>query len=105
MLYDDKKLIKLYREFNREYHADELPDDIDVFWSSEGMSECYGSVWTEDGEWYLQIDPELHISMRQAKFTLHHEMAHIASGDMTHGWQFQQEMRRLADLGAFRALW
>jgi SprT-like family len=99
----DSKLRRWYREFNRKYHNGELPNDVDIFYAP--MEDCSGLVDFHHGETLLIINPMCALDSTVLRMTLHHEMAHIKTQVRGHGSVFQQEMLRLAKLGAFRNLW
>lgn len=100
----DKQLARWYREFNRKWFDGRLPDDTDVLYAPyEGA--C-GLVWHEEGSFIIQINPAYAVDSRMVKFTLLHELCHIAlHPDQSHGRAFQTEMKRLATSGAFKGIW
>jgi hypothetical protein len=100
----DKELGRTYREFNRRWFNDELPHDVDVFFSP--AEDCYGQVQEEDGGWTLQINPKYAVESRMWKLVLLHEMVHLQVRPYKrHGVVFQEAMQALARLGAFERLW
>lgn len=101
----DKQLQRAYRKYNKLWFNDELPHDVDCFFSP--VDDCYGQLQEEDnGEWTIQINPKFFVDDRMWHMVLLHEMAHLKVRPyQLHGKKFQDEMIRLATAGAFRGLW
>lgn len=100
----DRELQKVYREYNKRWFGGSLPEDVDCLFSP--VEDCYGLVWQEEGGFLLQINPRYAMEGRLWRLTLLHEMSHIKVHPYRlHGVRFQDEMKRLANMGAFRRLW
>ena len=99
-----RELQKVYEAYNRRWFMGALPDDVDcMFAPTEG---CIGLVHMENGGWLLTIDPKYAIEGRMWRLTLIHEQVHLLLNPyLTHGQQFQDAMKGLAGMGAFRMLW
>jgi hypothetical protein len=100
----DRQLRRWYNAFNRQWFGDRLSKDNILRYEvvDGGQAEVEEQ---NDGNWLLRLHPAIAWSLRNAKFALMHEMAHISSGDLGHGKKFQQEMLRLANCGALKNLW
>lgn len=113
MAFSDPKLKRWLNEYNRKYFNGELPSGMEVWWEAPGANiatvECDGSdVSFDESEhtFLIRINPAIAWSPRQAKFSLLHELNHIAVGfKCGHGAKFQVGMMRLAARGAFKFLW
>lgn len=101
----DKRLRRWYRENNERWFNGRLPDDVDVIYAP--VSGCSGMVTQDNAEdFILTINPKYAIDMKAVRITLLHEMVHIDLAPYyTHGERFQNAMKRLAVMGAFRGLW
>lgn len=99
-----RQLQRVYREYNRRFFLDALPEDVDcIFAPTDG---CIGFVQMEQGGWLLTIDPKYSIEGRMWRLTLLHEQVHLLLNPYrTHGPKFQDAMNGLAGMGAFRGLW
>lgn len=98
------RLQRAYCYYNRKYFGNNLPSlsQVSIKW---GDIEVMG----------FQSGPRIVINQKDRsrdrvwKFTLLHEMVHLWLDDYVtrsdHGTEFQQEMLRLAEAGAFRNLW
>jgi hypothetical protein len=104
VIFGDRELHRLYRQYNARWFGGELPEDVDCFFAP--VEDCHGLVWQESGGWILQINPKYLVDANLWKITLLHEMAHLkVLPYWRHGAPFQAEMQRLAIAGAFRRLW
>lgn len=105
MTESDPTLKKWYQHYNRKYFGGELPDDVVLFW--EQSSEIYGDCnEMADGEMVIRINPAIMGFAPLWQITLLHEMAHLKLWPYeTHGKKFQNEMLRLATLGALKKIW
>lgn len=100
----DKELQRAYRDYNRRWFNEELPEDVDCLFTP--VDDCYGLVLQEGGGWLLQINPKYSMEGRLWRMTLLHEMAHLQVRPYRlHGVAFQDTMLNLARKGAFRSLW
>jgi hypothetical protein len=101
----DKHLRRWYREFNRRFFSAALPEDIDLLYAP--VERCLADVtFCPAQEFVLRINPRYAIDTRVVRLTLLHEMAHVKLWPYrTHGPQFEAEMQRLANIGAFKGLW
>jgi hypothetical protein len=100
----DRQLRRWYNAFNRQWFNDELSKDNIVRWEVVDGIQAEADP-QDDGTWILRIHPALSWSIRNAKFALIHEMAHVKTDTLEHGKEFQQEMLRLAQIGALKNLW
>jgi hypothetical protein len=112
----DSYLMERYDAFNRAYFRDLLPRDIPVFYGAgeglekvhiHGMTEC--TLENCETSW-IRLSPELKPMPVVALMTLLHTMCHLKSvyaGEayLNHGWKWQREMKRLANIGAFNGIW
>lgn len=100
----DAELRRWYRQYNRRWFADELPDDIDVLYAPvDGL--CGEVSEGEAGDLIVRINPAYALDTRIARITLLHEMAHIKLWPKrNHGTVFQRELQRLAIAGAYKGL-
>ena len=107
----DRKLRRWYKQYNQKFFDNQLPADAVVSWEDCGPSEIGGTDRLADGRFILAVDPILRYLKLTvvARSTLLHEMAHVklweSSPNHQHGPVFQEEMLRLARLGAFEKLW
>lgn len=108
---DLKKWFLLY---NKQFFEDSLPRNTQVEWADLRGEGCVG-MYTPGQPPLIQICHRLRqlSSGSIAKYTLMHEMAHVKSdlrgvGWSRRGWHgegFENEMLRLAVLGALKGLW
>lgn len=111
----DRILKKWYRRYNQDYFHNLLPDDVIVRygtydeWEEESIRLIADTdIATRPIE--IRISPYLKLLNWGgiARFTLLHEMVHVKAEVLgieledDHGDWFEQEMTRLAMLGAFR---
>ncbi len=111
----DPQLRRWYLKFNDHWFGGELPHDTEVFW--EPASGYLGQTCevrgcdvdgaeTGKSEVLIRIDPTLRFSSAMAQLTLMHEMVHVKLAPYWgHGKRFNNEMLRLAKLGAFNGRW
>jgi hypothetical protein len=91
-----------YRRYNKKYFAGKLPA-AKVKFAKLAAGEL-GTMYHGLDEVY--ITKEFRKWPREAKFTLLHEMVHLALPvNAWHGPSFEKEMLRLAKAGAFKGLW
>jgi hypothetical protein len=101
----DRQLRRWYNAFNRQWFGDKLPRDTVLLYEvvNGSQAECVEEIC---GRHIIRINPAIAWSSRNARFALIHEMAHIKVGnEHGHGKKFQDEMLRLAQIGALRNLW
>src|SRR5579864_4244808 len=97
-------LERSYRYYNRKYFGNLLPNppEVDLHWG-----DIQGSGYQVEDE--IVINRKDRTRSNVWKLTLLHEMAHRSLSQYRtrsdHGREFQQEMLRLANAGAFRYLW
>ena len=97
-----KKLKRAYREYNKKFFGNILPNPPEV-----------KLRWAAISEMGYQVEDEIVLNRRDRsrnsvwRFTLLHEMVHLSLPPnlADHGRRFQQEMLRLAQIGAFAKLW
>jgi hypothetical protein len=100
----DRQLKYWFNKYNALYFASELPGDTCVWW--EPTNASYADCGLIDGHWRIRVNPSLTAWVSLWKLTLLHEMCHIKlHPNRNHGRKFQQEMLRLAAMGAFAELW
>ena len=116
-------LKRKYNEFNREYFGGNLPDDVRVTFSTKmptkgmlggchthGVDECRWTGKKHCKGHAIRIAPFLKKHDCFMNMTLLHEMAHMSvalrvGGHNSHSYLWQQEMRRLVNIGAFDDDW
>lgn len=94
-----KDLRRAFRFYNRKYFNNELPE-VDLCWKKID-SRLFGYC---DGD-QIVIHENLRETTSLWKLTLLHELVHLKNMRWGHGKKFQNEMRRLANAGAFDGLW
>jgi hypothetical protein len=101
----DRRLRGWYREFNRRWFEDGLPEDVDVLYAP--VEGCSGEMVPEDRDSFvIRINPRYQVCSGIARLTLLHEMVHVELWPyVTHGPKFEARMRKLAAAGAMRGLW
>ena len=113
MALSDRRLKRLYRHFNRRYFDGALPDSTEVWWEHvDGacadcdVDNCGLAFDAGSDSFMIRLNPDIGWSERNAKLALLHEMVHVKLyPNFNHGRRFQNEMIRLAALGAFDRLW
>lgn len=99
-----RELKRVFDYYNARYFDGKLPSDTDVMFAP--TENCIGIAEVDHGGFIVTIDPKYAIEGRTWRLTLLHEMVHLKLYPArTHGNTFQQQMFRLAILGAFRQLW
>lgn len=101
-------LKKLYRQYNRKYFGNKLPNDIFVVlgqsyeWRVARVSKNTSAVTFIKGGKPLGIMVRWYKNKGRSyiKTDLLHEMIHVAHPRAGHGPVFKREVRRLAALGA-----
>lgn len=107
----DRQLKRAYLRFNRRFFGGQLPHDTVVYWqplSGDDGASC--PVWeVAHNKFVITIDPRWSASKWVWQMILIHECAHLhlwrKSPRHQHGKVFQQEMLRLAMIGAFKGVW
>ena len=107
------RLKRLYCLFNRKYFENSLPSSHHVCIAIVPRRIINGALGESTGDtnsdfWKICICKESHEG--EMELTLLHEMAHISVDRKNkrfcaHGPLWQEEMKRLANLGAFNKLW
>ncbi len=108
----NRALKKLFREYNRRFFGGKLPDCIVCFatprsFEKNGLGKATCAVTFMKG----YDRPAIFISAnklkgwRYIKSDLLHEMTHVSKPRAEHGKVFQDEMKRLANAGAFELIW
>ena len=108
-------LRKLYREYNRKYFGNKLPKIHLDFVTPAQMKKffgvgraccaitCFKKGTTTPVAIY--ISQNRYKSWRYVKGDLLHELCHCARPRADHGPAFEEEMRRIAAMGAFKDIW
>lgn len=101
----DRRLRNWYRNFNRLWFAEGLPEDVDVLYAP--VEGCSGRTFPEDHDAFvIRINPQFSVCERMTRLTLLHEMVHVELWPYaTHGPRFEARMQELAAAGAMRGLW
>ncbi len=98
-----------YAEDNARWFGGRLPKDVAVRYSAHMPNGFWAYTRRlPDGRFVITLERYLARTPNAARLTLLHEMAHIATWGREfndHGPIWQAEMHRLADAGAFDALW
>lgn len=103
MLLCDRQLRRWYRELNAKWFDGHLLD-VDLLYAPH--QGCSGTADQDRVGNIILINPAYALDARTVKLTLLHEMAHISLWPYRwHGEKFQEEMQRLAQLGAFKRIW
>lgn len=110
-----KQLISDYAAFNDVWFGGELPADTSVSYfpvknSTEIGEEEEQLIPVGKPKFAIFVNAYYDRDAREADFTLMHEMAHVwvalhGGAFESHGEKWQNEMRQLADEGAFNNLW
>ena len=102
----------LYNIYNRRYFNGKLPEDTRLYFvpkigksKSAEKSNCAVTYIYAEGPPAILIQKTKFKSMRYVVSDLLHEMSHLSKPRADHGKVFQGEMKRLADLGAFKEVW
>jgi hypothetical protein len=109
----DKYLCDKFNEFNRKYFGNKLIGTVRVGWRKPFVEGHAGeTIPVKDEYILLLINPKLRRvgAQNYALSTLLHEMCHVKLWQQgkkvyTHGPLFQNEMKRLARIGAFNTIW
>lgn len=97
------QLRRWYVSYNRRWFGGQLPADMDVYYAPDDGAHGL-AISTNTGEQSIKVDTAS-MGTRYAKLVLLHEMVHHYTGDYKHGEKFQNGMKRLALLGAFKNIW
>lgn len=102
----------LYNFYNYKYFNNELPKGTKLFFTykigkskSIEKSDCASTYFFADKPPVILIQRVKAKKMRYVVADLLHEMVHVAKPRADHGKVFQQEMKRLANAGAFMNVW
>jgi len=111
----NRTLKKLYREYNRKYFAGKLPGLPINFLTPGQMKKYFGvaratcaitcfkkGTYTPDS---IYISMNQFKPWRYVRADLLHELCHVSKPRASHGKVFQDEMLRIAKLGAFEDAW
>ena len=107
-------LCRLFSRFNKKFFDGKLVGEIRVGWRDPIIKGHAGELIPPiDGKpAIILLNPKLKEinAQKYAMSTLLHEMAHFhlwvqGKSQKTHGPYFQNEMKRLADIGAFKDVW
>jgi hypothetical protein len=100
---NNSRLTKAYKQYNRRYFGNKLPDpsEVKVIW--EDLGEQLMGLQDED---VITINSKHRRINPVWRGTLLHEMVHLKCPKrVNHGPKFQKEMMRLARLGALKDVW
>lgn len=95
------RLRRRFLYLNRRYFRSRLPHATMVQWKP--MKNLMGLCMIDPP--LIQLDTAIRPWSRVWELTLLHEMAHLSTGDTSHGRRWMREMMRLARAGAFNKLW
>jgi hypothetical protein len=102
----------LYNIYNEKYFSNELPVGTKLFFvrrigksKSPEKSNCASTYFYADKPPVVLIQRTKVKSMRYVVADLLHEMVHVSKPRADHGEVFQEEMKRLANAGAFVDVW
>ena len=105
-------LKRLYRQYNRKYFGGQLPNICVRFGNAQAMKQAgvprgtLAATLLSNGKPYaIVIRDYANKSWRYIKADLLHELVHVAHPRADHGPVFENEMKRLANLGAFKGVW
>jgi hypothetical protein len=108
----NRTLKRLYNEYNRKYFSGRLPDALVTFTTPAEMKRsglakhtCAVTCFNPGLRPAIFISRTKHKTWGYIKSDLLHECCHVARPRANHGKVFQQEMLRIAKLGAFRDIW
>lgn len=107
----DRQLKHWYDKYNLNWFDSSLPSDTLIYW--EPPPVAFGTscpVFENDHKHFvIKLDPSIKGVPDFWKQVLIHEMVHVKLWPKhprsLHGKLFQDEMKRLANDGAFRLLW
>lgn len=103
---NDKTLKRWFREYNKRYFDNALPNAT-IFWEPAFVTtEDLGEIWEKaPGVFIVRIDPAVKFCGDFTRIILLHEMMHLRLWPYRdHGEKFQAEKARLIFLGAYRKL-
>jgi hypothetical protein len=103
----NKELRHWFRKFNKEYFETQLREPEMVAYVDLAKAKSDGmSGQLADGKYFIYIDKGLRHYPDLSLIVLLHEMAHTRFGKniKPHGYQFQSEIVRLWNLGAYEDL-
>lgn len=108
----NRALKKLYREYNRKYFGNRLPDVFidfttprDLAKNGLGKATCAVTFLKGYSRPAIFISRNPLKTWRYVKSDLLHEMCHVARPRADHGQAFEEEMLRIAKMGAFKNIW
>jgi hypothetical protein len=110
----DKRLQKWYQKYNRLYFDNQLPAGVLVGWDEDEpeAAHIHGVVFNKKDDGVdmtvacIRLNPNKHVGSIDARQSLLHELCHLKLLPWPHhGKRFNNEMRRLAMLGALDDLW
>lgn len=98
------KLQRYFRKYNEKYFGGALPEPILRF----AEFKHFGHYYQQDGGHIIEFAEWTRRNNTLWRFTLLHEMVHLKHHNKKchlHGRLFNNEMKRLANAGAFNGLW
>ncbi len=114
-IHNNAYLKQLYNQYNKKFFYNSLPDIIvgyattKQFKSNRVKRGTCAFTSYNDKKHTLATAIVIHQhdkkSMAYIKADLIHEMVHVAFPRANHGKVFQEEMKRLAQAGAFEGIW
>lgn len=99
------QLLRLFRKFNTKYFDGKLPEPI-IHYAHIPEIRCFGVCEHNGKQFVITIDPQHATSRATRHLTVLHELVHVKLWPSTiHGRKFHDEMLRLANAGALKAVW
>lgn len=109
----------LYNRYNKKFFEGKLPDIILGYATGAELKKslkekrskevlCAVTYFDEEHTTIplsIVLNKEAHKYVADKKATVLHEMAHVSKPRAGHGKVFQEEMKRLAQAGAFSDIW
>lgn len=107
----DRQLKYWFDKYNSKWFGGELPSNILIYW--EPPPSAYANTCpvfeVDHGQFCIKVDPAVKGIPFYWRQLILHEMVHVKFWSKhprhLHGKMFQEEMKRLANDGAFKPLW
>ena len=102
----DKQLRRWYKEYNKAYFHDLLPD-LPVYFTNVGFDCMAQTEFDSAGATEIKFSPFLQKVPRYCAMVMLHEQCHVSVGNKEktyHGKLWRDERKRLLDSGAFTRL-
>jgi hypothetical protein len=97
-------LERYFHQYNDKYFNGELPEPV-IRWAD---LKHFGHYYQEDGQHIIELAEWMRKNNTLWRSTLLHELVHLKLRNRkckVHGRVFHNEMKRLANLDAFKDLW